>query len=140
MLATAAGVLPNDPASSSCSGCAINTTLQTNYYTASTPLNTATTYYWQVQGRSATKNGTWSTPVSFTTVSPPGQTQPDRGNLRENSKQWPASASNAIVITHGWKGNAQGWVKEMSEKICSKQCRTDPFPARQRLLDQGLPG
>ena len=123
MLATSAGVLPSDPASASCNGCVLTTTPHTNYYTPSTPLNAATTYYWQVQGRSATKNGTWSTPVSFTTAPPPDQTQPDRGNLAEDSSSLalgPTLASHAVVITHGWNADATGWVQQMAARICDK--------------------
>ncbi len=68
MVATAAAALPTDPASSSCSGCVINATPPTNYYIPSTPLAAATTYYWQVLGRSETRTGTWSTRTSFTTA------------------------------------------------------------------------
>jgi pimeloyl-ACP methyl ester carboxylesterase len=119
MLATASGVLPSDPVSLTCSSCAINTTPQTNSYTPSTPLNAATTYYWQVQGRDATKSGTWSGPVSFTTAPPPEQTPPDRGSLPENSRLWPTPADKAVVITHGWNSSAADWVEEMSQKICA---------------------
>jgi pimeloyl-ACP methyl ester carboxylesterase len=68
MVATTAGALPTEPASSICGGCAINTSTTTNYHIPSTPLSAATTHYWQVQARSATQNGTWSTRPTFTTA------------------------------------------------------------------------
>src|SRR5204862_194290 len=123
MLATTAGALPTDLISSTCSGCTINTAPQTNSYTPPTPLNAGTTYYWQVQGRNATKNGTWSTPVSFTTATLPDGTQPNRGNLSEDPSSLalgPTLANRAVVITHGWKSNATGWVKQLTAKLCDK--------------------
>jgi hypothetical protein len=74
MVATSAGVLPTDPAASTCGGCAINTTTPTNYYIPSSSLSATTTYFWQVTGRSATQNGTWSTRPSFTTAAVGGLT------------------------------------------------------------------
>jgi hypothetical protein len=120
MVATTTGALPTDPASANCTNCAINTMPQPNYYTPSTSLNAATTYYWQVQGRSATKNGAWSTRSSFTTAQPPEQSPPDRGNISEDSGPWPTPASKAVVITHGWSDSANGWVKEMAAGVCGR--------------------
>jgi len=51
---------------------------------------------------------------------PPEQTPPDRGNLPENPGLWPTPATKAVVITHGYKDNAAGWVREMAEKVCGK--------------------
>jgi hypothetical protein len=67
MAATSVGALPTDPDSSTCGGCAINTTVPANYYIPSTPLSAATSYHWQVQGLAA-QNGAWSARLSFTTA------------------------------------------------------------------------
>ncbi len=120
MVTSASGALPSDPTSPICSGCVLNTTSSANYYTPPKPLDPGTTYLWQVQGRAAGKSGAWSPRVSFTTTAAPEQTQPERSDLLEESGPWPTSAGKAVVITHGWSDNAEGWVKEISEKLCGR--------------------
>jgi hypothetical protein len=51
---------------------------------------------------------------------PPVQTPPDRGDLPEDSGSWPTPATKAVVITHGWKDAAGGWVMEMATKVCNR--------------------
>ncbi|HEX7151585.1 MAG TPA: S8 family serine peptidase [Thermoanaerobaculia bacterium] len=126
MVATSATALPTDPLTQACSGCLVNTTVSTSYFTPAVPLLAASTYYFQVQGRTAVKNGLWARATFVTSVSPE-LTRPERTNLIEESGPWPAAAGKAVLITHGWRASAapkvsgeQTWVKEMAEKMCGR--------------------
>ena len=66
-IATSSSALTSDPTASTCGGCVIN---DTPAGTSDIPsgLQPATTYYWEVHGRSSAEYGTWSSINSFTTA------------------------------------------------------------------------
>jgi hypothetical protein len=74
MMSTSKSALPTDPNSDSCTlGCVLGSMGATPSTTTFTPaageLSPATTYYWEVHGRSPTQAGNWSSVSSFTTAS-----------------------------------------------------------------------
>ena len=67
MAAPNQAALPGDLLVNDCSGCVINSTSTTNFFTPSTALALNTVYYWQVRAEGSS-GGYWSTKSSFTTV------------------------------------------------------------------------
>lgn len=120
MMAVNAASLPSDPSVQTCSGCVLNTTSTTPFFTPRAYLLPSTTYFWQVQARTALVNGLWSIRASFKTTNWPELAPAERSDLLEETGYWPAAAPNALLITHGWRADAQSWVIEMAAEACDR--------------------
>ncbi len=92
------------------------------------PANTASvtptargTHEYSVTGSNTSGAGNMATTLLNVRV-PLEQTPAAQSGLTQvsNSASWPNPASRAVVITHGWNADANGWVKEMAEAFCTK--------------------
>jgi subtilase family protein len=116
MIATSTGALTNDPASQTCGGCVVNTIRTVSYFVHPSRLFPDTTYYWQVQATAGGKKGVWAR-FSFTTAAAPEKTLPVRGDLKEVPGA-ELFARRAVIITHGYRSDADSWVRDMAIGIC----------------------
>ena len=75
LVATTPSALPTDPYADSCPGCVLEAYTSSTSYTPSSPLQSGTTYYWEVQGFNNStwpiQQGQYSETWSFATLSTP---------------------------------------------------------------------